>query len=166
MGACHVRRRPGFIDENKLFGIEIRLRLKPGAPLSQDLGSILLGRVGGLFFRVRAWRWKNRDKEDVEIARPRSANRARNSSRLWSRSASKTAMTSACRASMRRDRVSPPCAFGAKLPVVRRWASHRMTEEIETPKRRAAHRRLTPASTADNARALKSIDRGLPIFSS
>ena len=65
--------------------------------------------------------------------------------------------------SIPRDRVSPPCGFGAKLPVSRLCASQRITDEIETPKRPAADRRLIPASTAANARLLKSIDSGLPI---
>ncbi len=72
-------------------------------------------------------------------------------------------MTSACRASIRRDRVSPPCGFGAKLPVARLCASQRITDDTDTPKRPAAARRLIPASTAANARLLKSIDSGLPI---
>lgn len=94
---------------------------------------------------------------------PRSASRARSSSRLWSRSSSNAAMTSACRASIRRDRISPPCGFGAKPPVSRRCASQRITDDTDTPKRPAAARRLIPASTAASARALKSIDSGLPI---
>ena len=72
-------------------------------------------------------------------------------------------MTSACRASIRRDRVSPPCGFGAKLPVARLCASQRITDDTDTPKRPAAARRLIPTSTAANARLLKSIDSGWPI---
>ena len=76
---------------------------------------------------------------------------------------SNAAMTSACRASMRRERMSPPCGFGAKLPVARRAASQRITEDTDTPKRAAAARRLIPLSTAASARARRSTDSGLPI---
>ena len=72
-------------------------------------------------------------------------------------------MTTACRASILRDRVSPPYAFGAKPPVSRRAASQRITEDTDTPKRPAAARRLIPPSTAASARALKSMESGLPI---
>ena len=72
-------------------------------------------------------------------------------------------MTSACRAAIRRDRVSPPRGFGSKLPVVRRWASQRITEDTDTPKRPTAARRLIPASTAASVRHLESIDSALLI---
>lgn len=119
--------------------------------------------MSGLFFRVMPWRWKKRDRVELDAAMPRAARRARSSSRLWSRSSSNAAMTSACRASIRRDRMSPPCGFGSKLPVARRCASQRITDDTDTPKRPAAARQLIPASTAANARFLKSIASGLPI---
>ncbi len=72
-------------------------------------------------------------------------------------------MTTARCASIRRDRMSPPCGFGAKPPVPRRAASQRITDDTDTPKRPAAERRLMPPSTAASALALKSIESGLPI---
>lgn len=93
--ARHVRRGPGFIDEDKPRGIEIRLRLEPCPALLQDVGPILFDRVAGLFLRVRPWRWKNRERAEVDAATPHSPRRARSSSRLWSRSFSKAAMTAA-----------------------------------------------------------------------
>lgn len=59
--------------------------------------------------------------------------------------------------------MSPPCGFGSKLPVARRCASQRITDDTDTPKRPAAARQLIPASPAANARFLKSIASGLPI---
>ena len=109
------------------------------------------------------WRWKKRDRAELDAAMPRSARRARNSSRLWSRASSNAAMTSVCRASIRRDRMSPPRGFGSKLPIARCCASQRITDDTDTPKRPAAARRLIPASTAANARFLKSIGNALPI---
>jgi hypothetical protein len=53
MRAGHVRRGPGFVDEDKALGIEIELAFEPiFAPL-QDVRPILLARVRGLFLRVR-----------------------------------------------------------------------------------------------------------------
>lgn len=59
--------------------------------------------------------------------------------------------------------MSPPCGFGSKLPVARRDASQRITEDTDTPNRLAAARRLDPASTAASARDRISMDSGLPI---
>jgi hypothetical protein len=80
MGADHVRRRPGLVDEDEPFGIEVRLRLEPVAALLQDVRTILLDRVPGLFFRVTPWRWKKRDRLDVDVAMPRPARRSQSSS--------------------------------------------------------------------------------------
>ena len=73
-------------------------------------------------------------------------------------------MISARRSSRPLERVSPPCGFGSKLPVLRRDASQRITEDTDTPKRPAAARRLDPASTAASARDRISMDSGFPIF--
>lgn len=163
MAAGHVGRRPGLVDEDEPFGIEIGLGVEPGAAPAQDVRAILLDGVAGLFFRVIPRRWKNRDRPDFDVAIPRAASRSQSSTSVWSRSSSKAAMTSSPRASIRCERVSPPCAFGAKQPVARRVASHRMTDETPTPKRLAAARRLIPASTAAKARARRSMESGLPI---
>jgi len=106
--AGHVRRSPGLVDEHQLPGIEIGLRREPGTALAQDVGPVLLDRVSGLFLRVMPWRWKKRDRAELDAAMLRSARRTRSSSRLWSRASSNAAMTSACRDSIRRDRMSPP----------------------------------------------------------
>ncbi len=163
MAACHVGRGPGLINEDEPLGVEVRLSVKPGAPLAQNVRSILLDGVAGLFFRVIPRRWKNRESPDLDVAIPRAASRWRNSTSVWSRSSSKAAITSPPRASMRRERMSPPCVFGAKPPVARRAASQRMTDDTETPKRPAAARRLMPVSTAAKARARRPIESGLPI---
>ena len=60
MAAGHVGGGPGFVDEDEPVGIEIELGLEPGPAPLQDVGPILLGRVGGLFLRVMAWRAKKR----------------------------------------------------------------------------------------------------------
>lgn len=52
VGAGHVRRRPGLVDEDEPLGIEIGLRLEPGAALAQDVRALLFDSVPGLFFLV------------------------------------------------------------------------------------------------------------------
>jgi hypothetical protein len=54
----HVRRRPGFVDEDEARGIQIELALEPGLAPGQDIRAILLGRMGCLFLRVMLWRRK------------------------------------------------------------------------------------------------------------
>jgi hypothetical protein len=60
VGSSHFGRGPGLVDEDQTFGIEIKLAFEPGLAPLQDVGSILLGRVRGLFLRVTAWRAKKR----------------------------------------------------------------------------------------------------------
>ena len=50
--ASHVGGGPGFIDEDEAFGFEVDLTVEPVPPLSQDVGTVLLDRVPGLFLRV------------------------------------------------------------------------------------------------------------------
>jgi hypothetical protein len=54
MRAGHLRRGPGFIDEDEAFRIEIELLIEPGLPALQNVGAILLAGVRGLFLRVIA----------------------------------------------------------------------------------------------------------------
>jgi hypothetical protein len=60
VAARHLRRSPGLVDEDQALGIEIKLAFEPGLAPHQDVGSVLLGRVRGLFLRVMAWRAKKR----------------------------------------------------------------------------------------------------------
>ena len=52
MTAGHVGGGPGLVDEDEAFGFEIDLAIKPVATLPQDVGTVLLDRVPGLFLRV------------------------------------------------------------------------------------------------------------------
>ena len=45
----HLRRGPGFIDEDQVVGPEVELSLEPLPAPRQDIGAVLLGRVRGLF---------------------------------------------------------------------------------------------------------------------
>ena len=60
MGAGHVGRRPGFVNEHEAVQIELGLALEPVLAPLQDVGTILLGGVRGLFLRVIPWRSKKR----------------------------------------------------------------------------------------------------------
>ena len=60
VGAGHVGRRPGLVDEDQALGIEIGLALEPGLAPLQDVGAVLLAGVRGLFLRVIRWRAKKR----------------------------------------------------------------------------------------------------------
>jgi hypothetical protein len=59
VGASHVGRSPGLVDEDQAFGIKIELAFEPGLAPLQDVGALLLGRVRRLFLRVMAWRTKS-----------------------------------------------------------------------------------------------------------
>ncbi len=71
--ARHVRRRPGLVDEDEFLGVEIELVLEPVFAPLQDVGTILLARVRGLFFHVTPWRSKKRHSEPMLKRWPRSA---------------------------------------------------------------------------------------------
>jgi len=70
----------------------------------------------------------------LDVAIPRAASRPHDSTSVWSRSSSKAAITSAPRASRRRDRMSPPCGFGAARRVP---ANDRRHPDAETLRRLA-----------------------------
>jgi transposase len=52
MAAGHVGGGPGLVDEDEAFGFEVDLAVEPMLPLPQDVGTVLLDRVPGLFLRV------------------------------------------------------------------------------------------------------------------
>jgi len=79
MAPRHVGGRPGLIDKDQALGVEIRLGVKPDAPLAQNVRAVLLEGVAGLFFRVMPRRWKNRDSADLEVAIPHAASRSQSS---------------------------------------------------------------------------------------
>jgi len=52
VAAGHVGGSPGLVDEDEAFGFEVDLAVKPALALPQDVGTVLLDRVAGLFLRV------------------------------------------------------------------------------------------------------------------
>ena len=69
----HIGRGPGLVDEDEPFGIEVELSFEPGLPSLQDVGPVLLGRVGTLFLNVRPRASKKRQSVVVPVKTPRSA---------------------------------------------------------------------------------------------
>jgi hypothetical protein len=66
---------PGFINEDKLSGIEIELRPKPFLALRQDVGALLLRSVRGFFLNVMSCRSKKRQSTEDEKRSPKLATR-------------------------------------------------------------------------------------------
>jgi hypothetical protein len=52
MASRQVGRGPGLVDKEKAIRIEVELALEPGLAPLQDVGTILLRGMGGLFLRV------------------------------------------------------------------------------------------------------------------
>ena len=52
VAAGHVRCGPSLVDEDEALGFEIDLTIEPVSALPQDVGTVLLDRVPGLFLRV------------------------------------------------------------------------------------------------------------------
>jgi hypothetical protein len=48
--ACHVRRNPGFVDEDELGKIKVELIIEPLLTLFQDVETALLYRVASPFY--------------------------------------------------------------------------------------------------------------------
>jgi hypothetical protein len=80
----HVRRRPGFVNEDQPFGIEIELAVEPLLAPLQDVGTVLLGRVRRLFLRVIPRRSKNRHIVPSATRAPWSASSTCNSANVMS----------------------------------------------------------------------------------
>jgi hypothetical protein len=66
---------PGFVDEDKLSGIEIELRPKPLLALLQYVGALLLLGVRGFFLNVISCRSKKRQITEDEKRSPKLATR-------------------------------------------------------------------------------------------
>ena len=45
-----------FVDEDQLLGVEVELAVEPGLPRFEDVGTLLLRRMRGLFLNVRPCR--------------------------------------------------------------------------------------------------------------
>ena len=71
MRAGHLRRGPGFVDEDKALWFKVELALEPVFAPLQHVGPILLARVRGLFLRVSLWRLQKRQSAATLALRAR-----------------------------------------------------------------------------------------------
>jgi hypothetical protein len=70
MAAGHVRCRPRLIDEDEAFRLQIDLTIEPLTALFQDIGTVLLDGMAGLFLRVMPRRAKKRWRPATETDKP------------------------------------------------------------------------------------------------
>ena len=108
MRARHVRRSPGFVDEDELGRIKVQLIIEPLLTLFQDIGTALLYRVASLFLRVCPCRTRNRCRADLLIVMPWAESASRSSNKVPSRCSASHAMIASPWASVFREFRSPP----------------------------------------------------------
>jgi hypothetical protein len=122
------------VNKDKPLWVEIELALEPVLAVFQDIGTLLLLRVGGLFLTDIRCRLKKRHSVEIATETPRSAKTPRISFNVMSGfSATRARIAPPC-ASMRADRRSPPSAFGRACPSSRSRARHRIALAALTPK--------------------------------
>ena len=80
----HLGAGAGLVDEHEPRGVKIGLAVEPSLTLLQDVGTILLRGVRGLFFTVIFRRAKKRHRLDTATATPLSANSTRSSTKVMS----------------------------------------------------------------------------------
>ena len=61
----HLGRQAAFVDEHQMRGFQLRLADAPSLAPGLHIGALLLGRVGGLFLCVMAWRSRNFQKFSI-----------------------------------------------------------------------------------------------------
>ena len=161
MQAGHLGAGAGLVDEHQCVRIEIELSLEPRLAPAQDVGTILLGRMPGLFLSVIRRRLKKRHKPAMLTPIPCPASSARRSANVMSGVLAQASRISAAYASIRPERRSPPCRLGAASPSLRKRACQRIALEALTPNRAAAWRHDAPSSIAAITRLRRSIDSAL-----
>ena len=161
--ARHVRRSPGFIDEDELGRIKVQLIIEPPLTLFQDVRTALLYRVASLFLRVWPCRTRNRCKADLLMVMPWAESASRSSNKVPSRCSASHAMIASPWASVFREFRSPPRGPGRTSP----WRSCRFRQRLTlaalTPNRSAASRWVAPAATAATTRTRRSTERAFDI---
>jgi hypothetical protein len=135
--AGHLGREAGLVDEDKSLWIEIGLSLEPVTPPLQDVGTLLLQCMGGLFLNVQP---RPRSQalnalRRMETVRSLKSRAAISCSVMSRRSSIRATMKASCTSRLEPRRL--PCARAANSPVLAR-AIHRIAVEIPTPNRAAA----------------------------
>ena len=70
MQARHLGGGARLVDEDQALGVQVELTLEPGAATAQDVGTVLLRRMPGLFFSVIFRRAKKRHSVETATATP------------------------------------------------------------------------------------------------
>ena len=109
LAADHVGAGPGRVDEHQAIGIECRLAADKLSPDRGDIGSVLLGRIEGLFLRVSLCALTKRQTvlSPTLIPQAEAASARRISSKVRS-GCRATSSSTAARCSLSRERWSPP----------------------------------------------------------
>ncbi len=159
MGAGHVRRGPGLINEDQAIGIPVELAVEPRPAPPQDVRAVLLRGVGRLLFQVIWCRSKNRHSVPMPADTPAFASSARISLGVVSDRRSTRPRTSGACASMRAERRSPPSGPGATGPASRASAAQRIALDALTLNRVAAWQHDSPSAIAARTRDPRSGQR-------
>ncbi len=153
--ARHLRRETGFVYKDQLLRIEVELPFKPGSPALQDIRSILLQCMCGLFLNVHP-RPRSQAPSALRLMPTcRSTHRRSTiSSSVTSLRSSIISTTNASCASRLED-LRQPCGRDVGSPLLA-LAIHRIAVEIPTPNRAAACRADIPAADAFSTRNRRS----------
>jgi len=158
--AGHLGGGSSLVDERQALGIEPCAKLGPEAPAFYDVRTILFGGVRG-FFEGDAAPSEEAMHDGGRKTLPvlavealgdlaeRDVGRFLHSARIGSASAS-----------MRSERLSPPCGLGSTEPVVCHRAYNLIAADAATPKRSAAALRLMPAAIAPTTPEARQPRRG------
>jgi hypothetical protein len=157
----HLGAGAGLVDEHEAFGIKVELSLEPHLAPPQDVGTVLLRRMPGLFLTVIFRREKNRHRPAMLTAIPWLASSLRRSARVMSGWRVIAPRISGACASIFAERRSPPCRRGAGSPTLRAKACQRIALEALTPNLVAACRHDAPRSIAPTTRLRRSTDSAL-----
>lgn len=161
--AGHLGREAGLVDEDKALRIEIGLSLEPITPPLQDIGTLLLQCMGGLFLNVQPRPRSQvlnalRRMETVRSVRSRAAISCNVMSRRFSISPT---MKASCASRLEPRR--RPCGRAARSPALAR-ATHRIAVETPMPNRDAACRADRPFVEAFRTRMRRSSLRARAIL--
>lgn len=151
----HLGGQAGLVDEDEALGIEIGLGLEPVAPSLQDVGTLLLQRMGRLFLNVQPCE----RSQELSALWPMTTDRSPDRRAIISfsvmsrRSSINPTMKDAC--ASRRDARRRPRTRAVVSPSLAR-AIHRIAVEIPTPNRAAAWRAECPSLEAFKTRPRRS----------
>ncbi|ARM14817.1 hypothetical protein Bra5_PB00065 (plasmid) [Rhizobium phaseoli Brasil 5] len=152
-----------FVDEDQFLRIEVQLTIEPGAPALQDVRSVLLQCVCGLFLKVHPRPRSQAPSALRLIFTCRSTDkRSTISSSVTSLRSSINATTNSSCASTAEGRLQP-CGRAVNSPSFA-LAIQRIAVEIPTPKRAATCRADMPDADAFKTRIRRSSLRACPII--